>query len=1031
MKVFKTLTLCVALLLGAVAYAQNVRITGTVIDAESGEPVVGASVIQAGTSNGTSTDLDGNFTLNAPSGADLEFSCIGYTSLTMKASPTMNVRMQVDTRFLDEVVVTGYMTEKKSDLTGSVAVVKMKEVADIPTGNVMTALQGRVAGMNVSTDGTPGGTRTSSLIRGTTTINNSSPLYVIDGVMTRSDIGTIISSNDIESMQVLKDAASAAIYGAQAANGVIIITTKRAQEGQIRVDFQSSLTLQTVQQGIPLMNAQQWGEVYWAAYKNDFGVTPKSTVYGDGPNAVLQLGKPYWTDPNKPDLKMLVSDTDWFKESYRNALMQNYSLSISKGSKDHVSALSFNVLDQDGTLRNSDYLSFGTRYNTEYRFFDNRLRIGESLNLTYWTQHKKPDGYESIERQIIAQHPAQAIYATDGSYAGAEMDLLGSRQNPIRYIDNEANNIYKSWRVFGNAYAEVEPVKNLTIRSTFGINYNPNYQNILTPAWDEHVRSYSETSLDVTHTENLEWVWTNTAQYNLNKGIHALTALLGTEAKKTRTDVTSATGTGFGMTSRDYVYISRAEGTKTANNSANIYAMTSYFGKVNYTLADKYLFSATVRRDASSRFGKEHNSGIFPSASIGWRVNKENFLAGAAWLSDLKLRASWGVNGNDQINNTATYSLYDVNIYNSTYNLSGDDRTLAYGAIRSQTGNSNLRWEQTEQWNVGFDAAFFNNRLSITFDAYTKNTTGMLQSLSRPAIYGEGASSYQNCASMNNKGIEVIASWRNAVGEFTYEISGNATLQKNAITDLPEDIYWTFGCGNANANVTNVGLPYGGRVGYETDGVFHNQKEVEEYMSKYTVTGRAPGVGRIKYVDVNGDNVIDAKDQKYIGSDLPKVQYGLNFNASWKGFDLALFFNGMIRDVYNTSKLYTDFFPLGEGLGNHSTRLVEAMNAYYEYEKTGTYTCKYAAPTTINSNNENQTSDWYVENGSYIRLKNIVLGYTLPANTVRALKLRTARVFIQGQNLLTFTKYTGPDPEATGYPYPFGKNFVLGLNIGF
>ena len=343
MKVFKTLTLCVALLLGAVAYAQNVRITGTVIDAESGEPVVGASVIQAGTSNGTSTDLDGNFTLNAPSGADLEFSCIGYTSLTMKASPTMNVRMQVDTRFLDEVVVTGYMTEKKSDLTGSVAVVKMKEVADIPTGNVMTALQGRVAGMNVSTDGTPGGTRTSSLIRGTTTINNSSPLYVIDGVMTRSDIGTIISSNDIESMQVLKDAASAAIYGAQAANGVIIITTKRAQEGQIRVDFQSSLTLQTVQQGIPLMNAQQWGEVYWAAYKNDFGVTPKSTVYGDGPNAVLQLGKPYWTDPNKPDLKMLVSDTDWFKESYRNALMQNYSLSISKGTKDHVSALSFNA----------------------------------------------------------------------------------------------------------------------------------------------------------------------------------------------------------------------------------------------------------------------------------------------------------------------------------------------------------------------------------------------------------------------------------------------------------------------------------------------------------------------------------------------------------------------------------------------------------------------------------------------------------------------------------------------------------------
>ena len=322
MKISKVLTLCVAFLLaGAGMSAQNIKVTGTVTDASNGDPLIGAAVVVKGTTNGTSTDLDGRFELNAPSGAILEFSCIGYANRELPASAAMNVALDVDSRFLDEVVVTGYMTEKKSDLTGSVAVVKMKEVADIPTGNVMTALQGRVAGMNVSTDGTPGGTRTSSLIRGTTTINNSSPLYVIDGVMTRSDIGTIISSNDIESMQVLKDAASAAIYGAQAANGVIIITTKRAQEGQIRVDFQSSLTLQTVQQGIPLMNAQQWGEVYWAAYKNDFGVTPKSTVYGDGPNAVLQIGKPYWTDPNKPDLKMLVSDTDWFKESYRNALM--------------------------------------------------------------------------------------------------------------------------------------------------------------------------------------------------------------------------------------------------------------------------------------------------------------------------------------------------------------------------------------------------------------------------------------------------------------------------------------------------------------------------------------------------------------------------------------------------------------------------------------------------------------------------------------------------------------------------------------
>ena len=1030
MRITKLLSLCAAFLLaGSGLFAQNLKVTGTVTDAGNGDPLIGAAVVVKGTTNGTSTDIDGRFELNVPSGSTLEFSCIGYTTVALPATATMNVAMEVDTRFLDEVVVTGYMTEKKSDLTGSVAVVKMREVADIPTGNVMTALQGRVAGMNVSTDGTPGGQGTTSLVRGTTTFNNASPLYVIDGVMTRSDIGTIISSNDIESMQVLKDAASAAIYGAQAANGVIIITTKQAKEGTIKVDFQSSLTLQTVQRGIPLLNAQEWGEVYWAAYKYDFGTTPKSIIYGEGPQAQLKLGQPYW---EKDGVKMLISDTDWFKESYRNALMQNYSVSISKGSKDHVSSLSFNVLDQDGTLRNSDYLSFGTRYNTEYRFFNNRLKIGESLNLTYWTQHKKPSGYEAIERQILAQHPAQAIYASDGSYAGAEVDLLGSRQNLIRYIDNEANNIYKSWRVFGNAYIDITPVRNLTLRSTFGVNYNPNYTNILTPAWDEHVRSYSDTSLEVTQTDNLEWVWTNTATYNLNSGIHSATFLLGTEAKKYRTDVTSATATGFALTSRDYAYISVAEGTKTSNNSANIYAMTSYFGKVNYTLAEKYLFSATVRRDASSRFGKIHNSGIFPSASIGWRVNKEGFMSGTSgWLSDLKLRASWGINGNDQINNTATYNIYSVNIWNGSYNLSGDGSTLANGAVRSQSGNPALKWEQTEQVNLGFDAAFLDNRLALTFDAYNKETTGMLYQLPVPAVNGEGGQSYQNCASMNNKGLELVASWRNTVGDFSYEISGNATYSRNKISYLPEDIYYTFGCGNQAANVTNVGLPYGARVGYDTDGVFRTQAEVDEYVGKYDVQFGVPGVGRVKYLDVNGDGVISTADQKYIGSDLPLVQYGLNLSASWKGFDLSLFFNGMVRDAYNTSKLYTDFFPLGEGLGNHSTRLLDATKAYYEFEKTGVYNSKYAAPSTINKNSENLTSDWYVEDGSYLRLKNIVLGYTLPDNLLRTLKLRSARVYIQGQNLLTFTKYTGPDPEALGYPYPFGRNYVLGINFGF
>lgn len=1030
MKVFRFFALYLAsFLFGVVVNAQTIKVTGTVTKAGSGEPVIGAVVIVSGTTNGTETDLDGKFELNAPAKSNIDISCIGYTTVTLSAASVVNVELEEDTRFLDEVVVTGYMAEKKADLTGSVAVVKMKQVADIPTGNVLTALNGRVAGMNVTTDGTPGGQNTSSLIRGTTTINNSSPLYVIDGVMTRADIGTIVSSNDIESMQVLKDAASAAIYGAQAANGVIIITTKQAKEGQIRVDFNATSSLQIVRRGIPLLNAQEWGDVYWAAYKYDFGTSPKSIIYGEGEKAQLKLGQPYW---EKDGVKMLISDTDWFSKVYKPALMQTYSLSLSRGGKNHVSALSFNYVDQDGTMKNTDYKSIGTRYNSEYRFFDNKLKIGESLNIAYWTQHKQPRGYEAIERQVLAQHPAQAVYASDGTYAGADVDLLGSRQNPVRYLDNEADNIFKSWRIFGNAYAEISPLKNLVLRSSFGVNYNPDYSNELTPAWNEHTRSYSETALTINRVETLEWVWTNTANYSFTKGVHSVTALLGTEAKKNRVDNLSADATGFALTSRDYTYIDVAEGTKTASGSADIYAMTSYFGKVNYTLADKYLFSATVRRDASSRFGKKNNSGVFPSASIGWKLNKEKFMEGAkGWLSDLKLRASWGVNGNDQINNTATYSIYGVDIWNGSYNLNGDNATLVSGAVRTQSGNPYLRWEQTEQVNIGVDAGFLDNKLALTLDVYNKKTSDMLYKVPVAGIVGEGGESFKNCASMNNKGFEFIATWKNVHGDFSYEISANAAAYKNKITYLPEDLYYTYGCGNQAAGVSNVGLPYGALVGYRVDGIFRTQAEVDSYKAKYDVKYGTPAVGRLKYADVNGDQVIDTSDQEYIGSNNPKLSYSLNFSASYKNWDFSMFFSGMFRDAYNTSKLYTDFFPLGEGLGNHSTRLLKAVKGYENFLKTGTYTSKYAAVSTLDTNKEGVQNSFYMENGSFLKMKNLVIGYTLPKRLVEKCKIKSARVYLQGQNIFTITKYTGPDPESLGYPYPNSFNLVAGLNISF
>ena len=431
----------------SVLWGQNITVKGNVTSKTDGQPIIGASVVQNDSkSTGTITDLDGNFTLSVPANASLAISYIGYKEVIIAAKPSLKIVMEEDAKMIDEVVVTGYMAEKKASLTGSVAVVKMKEVADIPTGNVMSGLQGRVAGMNVTTDGKPGGGNTDTKLRGITTINNSSPLYVIDGVQTHDNVASIISSNDVESIQVLKDAASAAIYGAQAANGVIIITTKRAKEGDVKVSFDMSLTAQTFAGGIDMLDAYQWGDVYWQAYKNTFGTYPNSVVYGNGEKAQLQE---YYFDQN--GVKIKSGNTDWAKEIFGTALMQNYNLSLSKGFKDGNVALTLNYMNQDGLCRNTDYERFNSRLASNFRFVDGKVRVGESISVNHWLEHLNPAG---IEELVIAQHPAIPVYDENGGYAGGYVDILGDKPNPIRLTDNEANNRHKSWRIFGNVRGE-------------------------------------------------------------------------------------------------------------------------------------------------------------------------------------------------------------------------------------------------------------------------------------------------------------------------------------------------------------------------------------------------------------------------------------------------------------------------------------------------------------------------------------------------------------------------------------------------
>lgn len=1000
--------------------AQSLTVKGNVVSKTDGEPIIGVTVVETKNStNGTITDFDGNFTLTVSSGAELTFSYVGFKTVSLKAQANMKVVLEEDTEMLSEVVVTGYMAEKKASLTGSVSVVKMKDVQDIPTGNVLSSLQGRVPGMNITTDGTPGGGNTSTLIRGKSSFRSdaNSPLYVIDGVMTRENISSILSSNDVESIQVLKDAASAAIYGAQAANGVIIITTKRAKKDQTRVDFDMSLTMQDYQCGFDMLNAHEWGEVYWAAYKYaNNGATPNSEIYGNGTTSKLQdyIGL--------NGAKVKAEDTNWRDLTYRTALMQNYSATLSKGTENGSFSLALNYLDHDGLVENTNFKRINTRISSNYNFLNNKLRIGENVAINRWTQILSPGG---IDELAIKQHPAKSAYTESGEYNDAINDVLGDAPNALRLLENQKNNNHEYWRIFGNAFLEIEPIKNLVLRTNFGMNYYDESNKEFEPKWArDQINKLTQSSV-----KKLDWVWTNTLTYTQTFDKHNITALLATEAKKNHTESMFGYGTGLAVENLDYIYLSSVTAGKNVGAGASNYGMISYFGKVNYDFDNRYLLSATIRRDASSRLAKGNNAGWFPSVSAGWRISKESFMESTnSWLDDLKIRASWGINGNDIIDNEAPYTKYLISLKDASYNMSGDGVTLAPGSYKVRSTNPNLKWESTRQFNVGVDAAFLNNRLAVSLDYFDKETKDMLVEKPYIAVIGEGGYCWYNGGTMSNRGFEMALDWRDSIKDFQYNVGFNISYYKNEVTDLMKDIYYTYGGGNG-VDKTLVGQAFGSWMGFETDGIFHSQEEVDTYKQKYEVQFGDPGVGRIKYIDSNGDGKINTNDRVWLGSDNPKVIAGLTLGANWKGFDLSMFFNGMIRDAYNNSKYYTDLFQCWSG--NHSTRLLDAMNAYANFEKTGYYNSEIPALTTLNSNNEHEVSRFYIEDGSYIKLKSLTLGYTLPKSILDKMKMGHARVYFQAQNLFTLTNYTGADPEGLGYPYPMPRSFSLGLSFGF
>ncbi len=1017
----RTILYALFLLLAVIcAHAQSITVHGTVISATDSEPLIGASVIPdaAGTA-GVATDSDGNFTLTVPEGCNLTISYVGYKSLTVKATPEMTVTLQEDSEILDEVVVVGYSTEKKSDLTGSVSVVKMKDVADTPTGNVIQALQGRVAGMNVTTDGTPGGLSTGTSIRGASSFRGDAngPLYVIDGVMTRENPGTILNSNDVESIQVLKDAASAAIYGAQAANGVIIITTKRAKQGECRVTFDATLTLQTYNSGLDMLNADQWGEVYWAAHKYTYGITPPSNeLYGNGATPKLQSYN------NLNGVAVNPQNTDWEKEIHRTALMQTYSVGLSKGSENGASSMSLSWLDHDGIIKGSDFQKANARFSSDYGYLNNRLRAGGNVTVNWWRQHNAPG---AVEENAIKMHPARTVYDSEGNYNDQVAFGLNDTPNLVRQIEEQSRNKHEYWRVFGNAFLSIEPIKNLIVKTNFGINYHNGTDKEFTPA---NLRDNTNTLYQYS-SKTVDWVWTNTAQYNVDLGKNSIMALVGIESKHNHFEDMYGRGKGLEIEDDNYWYLGNVTSDQTLGSGASNYSMFSLFGKFNYVWDNKYLASVTIRRDASSRLSDSNNYDWFPSFSAGWRISQENFMEGTrSWLSDLKIRGAYGVNGNDIIANDAFYAKYEMDMNKAGYAIDGGNK-LHPGAYRSRRTNPDLTWEKTYQTNVGFDASLLNNRLSLSFDYFHKKTKDMLVEKPYIATIGEGGYCWYNGGDMVNKGVEIVLNWRQAVNkDFSYEIGLNVTAMKNKVTGLMDDIYYTWGGGNGR-DKSIVGQALGSWMGYKTDGIFRTQEEVDAYKAQYKVSFGSPAVGRVRYVDTNGDGEINDRDRTWLGTDLPKAQFGLNLSANYKDFDLSMFFSSIIRDAWNNSKYYTDFFPLWTG--NHGTQLLDAAKAYENYLANGYYASDVPAPAIDNSNSEGEGSDYYIEDGSFLRLKSLSLGYSLPRHIQSKLSLKGARIYFQAQNLFTITKYTGADPEGLGYPYAMPRQYTFGIQFGF
>jgi TonB-linked SusC/RagA family outer membrane protein len=1014
--------------------AQELTVRSTIVDIH-GEPIIGATVLEKGTTNGTISDYEGNFSLKVNVESFIQISYVGYISVELKASDvTDRIVLKEDATALSEIVVTGYSSQRKADLTGAVSVVDVGDIMSMPENNPMKALQGRVAGMTITADGNPSGAATVR-IRGIGTMNNNDPLYVIDGVPTKGGMHEL-NSNDIESIQVLKDASAASIYGSRAANGVIIITTKQGEKGATKINFDTYMTAGFYGKSINMMNTREYGEALFRSRINS-GYAPNDNnlgylfdyTYDDLGYAVLNGMKvPKYIDARDGSNLMPSSDTDWFDEVTRTGLQQSYNLSLSNGTDKSNTFFSLGYLDNKGTVKHTEFNRISARLNTSFKLLDDLVTIGENLSLNRTHELTMPGGVLDLAKISL---PIMPVKKKNGDW-GSVTSAMNDRDNPVRVLDANKDNPYNFWRLFGNAYIDIQPVRNLHLKTNFGIDYGNYYQRSLLYSFTGRLGS-DLTSSKMHQSHSMKWSWTNTATYDLSFEKNRMDFLLGSEMFRQEDLWFAAERQTYELETPDYMFPSAGTGEAFATGSGTGYSLISFFGKVNYVYDEKYLASLTLRHDGSSRFGKNNRYATFPAFSLGWRISEETFMENARdVVSDLKLRAAWGQTGNQEIDNLANRTILITNYIGDTgagvnsgtaYDINGaNSGLLPSGYQLKQRGNDNIKWETTEQSNIGVDFSLWKQSLYGSLEWYLKQTKDILIQPPYLGAIGEGGNQWVNGASMENRGIEFTLGYRNRTAHgLHYDIAGNISGYRNKITNLPENVVNSYGGNGTTDNI--LGRPINSYYGYVADGLFRTQDEVDNYVEQ---TGK--GLGRIRYANIFDDSVINENDRTWLGNPHPDFEFGLNVYLEYKGFDLTMFWQGLVgNEIINNTKQFTDFWAVAELNMNKGTRLLKAFDPV---KNPGS---DIPMVSLTYDNNEKRFSSYYIEPGSYLKLRNLQVGYSLPDGVVSKIKLDKARFYLSGQNLLTLKNknFSGLDPENPNLAYPISTTITFGLNISF